>query len=333
MPSPPITLAAALRDATLADTRARDLAIRHLADALLAELGPGPRWRAADRHPRGPEVLALLRRAEAGDPSPVIRAFATVGLGQLGDPEAIAPLTRALAGDGDDEASAFRRECAAIGLAQLGAAARGHDDGAPLRHAIRHALEHALASPRPELRFQAAQSLVEVLGDAAEPALADALTRETHPEVRQSLCEALATIEHPQPATCDALRRVLASTGASRATTLAAALALTAAGSADGADALIAALADAEHRDRALEGLAALGALAPASALPPVRRLADAWLVPATTRVRAAYALARLAPAEGLPRLERLARSRRAAVREAVADARRALESLERRTS
>ncbi|HUM92217.1 MAG TPA: hypothetical protein PLM32_12720, partial [Candidatus Competibacter sp.] len=39
---------------------------------------------------------------------------------------------------------------------------------------------------------------------------------------------------------------------------------------------------------------------APASALPPVRRLADAWLVPATTRVRAAYALARLAPLASL---------------------------------
>jgi hypothetical protein len=46
-------------------------------------------------------------------------------------------------------------------------------------------------------------------------------------------------------------------------------------------------------------------------------------------RVRAAYALARMAPATGLALLDRLAGSRRAAVREAVADARAALAALE----
>lgn len=326
---PPITLGAALRDAGLAETRARDLAIRHLADALLAELGGGDRWRIAERHARGAEVLAALRRALTGDPSPVIRGFAGIGLGQLGDPEALVPLREMLADEtGEDERAVFLRECGAIGLAQLGAAAREAVEGEPALSAIRHALEHALGSPRPELRFQAAQSLVEVSGDAAEGPLLAALELELHPEVRRGLCEALTSVARPGPATVARLEGLLGSPGLDPATAFAAALVLTAAGAASGGEVLLAAVADPERRDRALEALAALGEQAPERARAPLHRLATSWLTPGPTKVRAAYALARIWPAEGLAILERLGQSRRPSVREAVADARAALVAL-----
>jgi len=326
---PPITLSAALRDAGLAETRARDLAIRHLADALLVELGDGARWRIAEQHARGPEVLAALRRALAADPSPVIQGFAGIGLGQLGDPEALVPLRNMLADETDEhEGAVFRRECGAIGLAQLGAAARAAAEGEAVLQAICHALEHALGSRRPELRFQAAQSLVEVVGDAAEGALLGALEIELHPEVRRGLCEALTSVARPGAATVARLEALLATPGLERATAFAAALVLTAAGAASGGQALLAAVAEPERRDRALEALAVLGEAAPAEARAPLHRMATSWLTPGPTKVRAAYALARIWPEKGSPILEELGRSRRPSVREAVEDARAALAGL-----
>ncbi|MCB9701366.1 MAG: HEAT repeat domain-containing protein [Myxococcales bacterium] len=325
---PPITLPAALRDAGHDDPRVRDKALRHLADALLAELGPGPRWRAAERHPRGADALATLRRAAEEDPSPVLQGFAAIGLGQLGDLHSLPVLRAMLTEETEGEEASFRRECGAIALAELASAAR---DGAPaLLPAIAAPLREGLAAPQPELRFQCAGALVDAIGDDAEAPLAEVLIAETNPEVRRALCEALARIDRPAPATVDALRAVSEAADADPEARFAAALGLTAARDPGGAGILIATLRDPERRDRALEALAALGEAAPAEALPPIRALASAWLTPRITRVRAAYALARLAPAEGLALLDRFGKSRSASVREAVADARAALEALAR---
>ena len=328
MAGPPITLAAAIRDAQHEDPRIRDKALRHMGDALLAELGPKPaRWRAADRHPKGAQVLELLTRAAHDDPSPVLQGFAAISLGQLGDPLALPLLREALTTEGDGEEPAFRRECAAIGLAELAAAAL-EDPAAALVPAIAAPLASGLASPHPEVRFQCAGTLVDVLGNDAEGPLADALAREEEPEVRRGLCEGLARIDNPSPTTVERLQAVLADPGIDLDTLFAAAIGLTAAGDPDAAPILLRALAKPELRDRSLEALAVLGPEAPEEAISPIRALANSWLKPRVTRVRAAYALARIRPAEGQRLLARFSKSRSPAVQEAVADARAALATL-----
>ena len=85
------------------------------------------------------------------------------------------------------------------------------------------------------------------------------------------------------------------------------------------------------ERDRALEALAVLGPAAPKDAATGARRLARGWLTPAITRVRAAYAWAAVDAATptgdhpAIRSLRRWAWHPRPAVREAVADALRAL--------
>ncbi len=328
MAGPPITLAAALRDCDHANPRVRDKALRHMGDALLAELGPKTkRWRAADRHPRGAQVIEVLTEAVHSDPSPVLQGFAAIGLGQLGHPLALPLLREALGTEGEGEEPAFRRECAAIGLAELAGAAM-EDPAAALLPAIAAPLADGLASPHPEVRFQCSGTLVDVLGNDAEEPIAKALAHESNAEVRRGLCEALARIDHPSPTTTEQLRAVLEDTAVDLDTRFAAAIGLTAARDPAAAPILLKGLGKPEFRNRALEALAALGALAPTEAIPKIRALASSWLRPRVTRVRAAYALARIRPGEGERLLERFGHSRSAAVQEAVADARAALKSL-----
>jgi hypothetical protein len=99
-------------------------------------------------------------------------------------------------------------------------------------------------------------------------------------------------------------------------------MALTAARRPEGAPRLLAALARQSTRDRALEALAVLGPAGPPEIADAVRRYTSGWLTPVFTRVRAAYALARIEPERGQALLDRLAKHPRAAVREAVAEAR-----------
>ncbi|MCA9658470.1 MAG: HEAT repeat domain-containing protein [Myxococcales bacterium] len=331
MAGPPITLAAALRDATHDNPKVRDKALRHMADALLAEIDrDAPRWRAAARHPRGAAVLEALGRAVREDPSPVLQGFAAIGLGQLGDPLALPVLREALETAGEGEELSFRRECGAIALAELAAAAKD-EAAAALLPTLTAPLAAGLASPYPEVRFQCAGALVDVLGDEAEGAIAEALPKETNFEVRRGLCEALARVDHPSPATVERLRAIANDDEIDLDTRFAAALGLTAARDPDASPVLREALRNNELRDRALEALAALGPGAPKDVLPALREIVESWLKPRVTKVRAAYALARIAPAEGLPLLDRFARSRSAAVREAVADARAAIATLSER--
>lgn len=355
MPPPPITLDAALRDAASADPTARGLAVRHLAAALLAELGdPAPTLHVARAHPRGGAVVAALTRA-LDDGVVAVRAIAATGLGQLGEPDVIARIDPWLH-DADPSLDAGHlRECAAITCVLLGlAAAPGHlvkpDDPEPRPAEGAHPLRPpghvpsdlsrttyeaalaritaALRAPAPDLRFQAAGGLVELAGRAAEPALCAALEADPHPLVRLALVSALAELDPPGPEACTRLAAVVADPGAAADLVFAAALGLAAARDPRGGPPLVLALRRADDRARALEALAALGRAAPPAAVPLAVKLARGWFTPAVMRVRAAYALVRMAPEIGQPLLDDLARSSRTAVQEAVADARAALASL-----
>lgn len=331
----PITLDAALRDADLDDDKARILALTHLGSAYLHALGSAdPVWLAHTRDPRGDAVKAALLRALQRDPVAANRGLAVVGLGQLGAPELLSSLPDDWFVPGERRPEiAYCRECAAIAWTLLALAAKPvpGDMSQSTCDTARANLRRGLASEFPELRFQCAVGLAEVDGRAAEAALAEALTREQEPGVRGALVTALGDIDPPSPATCDALAPLCDDPHAP--TAFAAALALTVARDPRGGPALLRGLARAEDRGRALEALAALGPRAPEAALPAVRRLAYSLFTPGLTRVRAAYALTRLAPHEGQVLLARLANSWRAAVREAVNDARDALAQLAARES
>lgn len=326
----PITLDAALRDVDVLDVKARTLAITHLGSAYLDALGArDPVWQAHDRDPRGEAVRAALLRALDRDPATPIRGLAAVGLGQIGAPELLAALPDEwFLPDAAAPDLAYARECAAIAWTLLALAAKPVPGDMPQTtcDTARANLRRGLAGAAPELRFQCAVGLAELDGNAAEPLLADALTREQNPQVRGALVTALGELDPPSPATCDALAPLCDDPHVP--TAFAAALALTVARDPRGGPALLRAAKRPEDRGRALEALAALGPLAPPEALPLVRRLARSLFTPGLTRVRAAYALARLAPDEGRALLDRLEHAWRPVIREAVADARAALAAL-----
>lgn len=327
-PSLPITLEAALRDADVLDGKARTLAITHLASAYLERLGRSePLWQAATRHERGPEVLAALLRAVDRDPALAIRAVAATGLGQIGAPELLTAIPDEWFTRSDPDA-AYLRECAAIAWTLLGEAARPVSGDRPqdVFDVVLARLREGLREGPPELRYQCAAGVAQLVGAEAEADLVAALARETVPQIRGALVTAIGELDPPGPAACDLLAPLC--DDPHTPTAFAAALALTVARDPRGGPQLLRAVGRPEDRGRALEALAALGPLAPPAALPTVRRLARSFFTPGLTRVRAAYALARLAPGEGEAVLARLASSLFASVREAVADAKAGLDQL-----
>jgi hypothetical protein len=336
MLAPELTLEAALRDVGSRKHEFRYHAAENLARALLHALGqPGPRWHAAAEHPRGPEVLDALRRlCDEREPA-VLRGTAAVGLSMLGEPEVLEHTAAWLELPDDDEDQAFLRESAIMAAARLHRAAAQADADPELRQRIGARVEAALHAPAADLRYQGALALVELRGDEAEGALVDALRREEHPAVREGLVEALAHLDPAGPSACDALEQLLAGPEGEQTIGLEAALVLAAARRSSARPRLLQALPVRGHRDRALEGLAALGTAPPAD-VEIVLRLSQRWWLPAITRVRVAYALARMAAGPGAPAgddpglrlLGRLRWHPRPAVREAVRDAHAALETL-----
>ncbi|MEM7153168.1 MAG: HEAT repeat domain-containing protein [Myxococcota bacterium] len=328
-----ITLDAALRDLDSEREHYRHQAVRNLAPALLEELDvPGPHWRSTTEHARGEAVLrALLERLSDEHPAP-LRGLAATGLGMLGEPEALDHVEPWLALTGDDEDQAYLRECAVVTASFLGKAAADADAAPELRTRIDGALTGALKSDNPELRFQAGLALVELQGDAAEPALVDALRNEEDERVQEGLVDALAHLDPPGAEACDVLETLVQGENAWGSLGFLCAMTLAAARRATARPRLLDGLDLRHERDDALEGLAALGRAEPAE-VERVQRLAKRMLLPGVTRVRAAYALARMAgtdggPNPGLTLLERLRWHPRAAVREAVGDAFENLETL-----
>lgn len=344
MLAPELTLEAALRDVGSHKPEFRHHAAENLARALLHEIGePGPLWRAADRHPKGPAVIAALRELCDEREPPLFRGMAAVGLGMLGEPEVLELTASWLELTDDDEDQAFLRESAVMAAARLHRAVTGAAIAAPpelehepqhepeLQQRIRERVEAALFADAPDLRYQGALALVELGGDAAEAPLVAALRGEEHPAVREGLVEAIAHLDPPGPLACEALEELLALPEAQESIGFEAALALAAARRSSARPRLVQALPIRPHRDRALEALAVLGP-APAADVEQVRALAGRWSLPGITRVRAAYALCRMAANDpdnpGRRLLGRLRWHPRAAVREAVRDAEANLELL-----
>lgn len=324
MKAPELTLDAALRDATSTREQARAKAVSNLSAALLteAELTP-PCWNAADRHPRGPEVRqALLRALE--DDAATVRGLAAIGLGDMGDEAVLERLEPWLDLQGTDEDAAFPRECAAIALSYFGASAPA-SEGA-VRQRVRDRLLKALESPHPDVRYQAALGVAEVSDRddlAIEERLVAVVQDDGEAQVRTAAVEALSKLEPLGPRTCAVLEDNLDDEGALG---FESAMALAGARRSAAGERLYRALGKEEDRDRALEGLAVLGPQAPEHAVERAGRMSRSWLTPAVTRVRGAYLVARATGDTSV--LDRLAGHRRAAVREAVADAREALAAL-----
>lgn len=330
MQAPQLSLGAALRDVTAKRDAARDAAVSNLAPAMLAELSrPGPAWRAAADHDRGGEVIEALRTVAADQDAPASRrGMAAVGLGTIGEPSMLRLVEPWLAAEGTEPDVMFLRECALIGISFLGAAA---PNAAPEKERVLARIREAMTAEAPDVRFQAAIAIVEVAGNDAAAELREALASETHDAVRDNLVAAIGRLNPPDARTCDALEDLLASDDGVSGIGFEAAMTLADARRPSARPRLIQALAFRPHRDRALEGLAALGE-ADTEACDAVWAVARRWWFPGVTRVRAAYALVRmLGPqrnSDARVLLERFRFHPRPAVREAVADAFNALSQL-----
>lgn len=344
-----ISFAAALRDVHSPNKRARNIAVRNLAQGLLDELGrPSPNWKAAHAHARGDEVLVALRNALDIEDDPSAQGLALVGLAQLGEPELLDVAQawldyRRESEPGEAEAdarttalreggAAFLRECAVIALGLLARATPNMGPEAELGTSIYarclSSLTRALTSSHDDVRFQAAMSLAELGDEDCEAQLVEALRQEQVVEVMRNQVAALNTFEEPSQAAIEVRAQLLEGEHADSEAAFRAAVGLAALRDARAGEPLLRALAVPARRDRALEALAALGETAPAQAAEQARRIAQAWLTPKVTRVRAAYALARMTPTEGRAMLNRMAKSVRPAVRAAVRDAAQALAQL-----
>lgn len=337
MQAPELSLAAALRDADAKRTEARHKALRSLAPAFLVEIDkPGPRWLATTGHPAADEISATLFAALGQSEDVPLAALAAIGLGMLGDPEVLDAVAAWVELEGTDDEQSFRRECAVITTGYVGVAARGHDSARAraCHRAVIRTLEGWFGSPFPDVRFQVALALIDVDGQPSEAAIAKALRTEDHPEVRESLVDALSRLDTIHAPSIRALEDVLNDEEEGPETLgFEAAMVLAGARKASAAPRLVAALPVRHQRDRALEALAVLGPDALNPAAGPVEGLARGLLTRGVTRVRAAYALARILGGEdnaGHALLRRLGWHPSAAVREAVRDAETNLQTLGR---
>jgi hypothetical protein len=330
MLAPEMTLPAALRDAAHANAPVRAAGVRNLAPALLAALRrPGPAYCGDDDHA---EVAAVCRRLVAAlDDSIVdVAGHAAIGLGTLGRAEVLERAAIWIALDRDDDDTRWLRQAAIIATSYVGVAARDRDR--ELAQDVIARLRRAWHSPHDDVRFQVALARVEVDDPEAEDDLVAALGERGPVELHAQIVDALARLPRVRTPTLEALARVLADEeDAAGPVGIAAATLLAAHDRAEGVPRLVAALVRRDERDDALEALASLGPAARA-ATEAIDGLVRRWWGPPITRVRAAYALCRIAPAGSEARtradrvLRRWALHPRRAVRDAVEDARRALD-------
>jgi len=266
-----IELDAALRDLQHKDRRARVRA----ADAL----GDVDDEQAQSARP----ALRAALRDDDGE----VRYSAALALGELHDHEAIDALVEQMRGDGNPLA----RQGAVIALGAIGDARAGE------------ALIEALRSGAPDVRFQAALSLVQLDPAAAVAPLRRAL-RDDDGEVRGNAAAALAEVGDHDSADRIAALLEDPSPGAR----FEGAVALARLGDARGADVLAAHLADRELRFVAAEHLSRCPSV---TARPALQRLLGRWLVPPVLKVWAAAALVRLGDDAGRTKLLELLASRR----------------------
>lgn len=334
MLGPEMSLAAALRDAAHTNPAVRAAGVRNIAPALLAELArPGPAYCGDDDHP---EVSAVLRRllTALDDGIVDVAGHAAVGLGTLGRPEVLERAAIWIAIDRDDDDTRWLRQAAIIATSYVGVAARDRDP--ELARDVLLRLRRAWQSPHDDVRFQVALARVEIDDPEAEADLARALDEPGPVDLHAQIIDALSRLPRVGASTLEALVRVLADEeDAAGPIGMAAATVLAAHDRADGVPRLVVALGRRHERDAALEAIASLGPHA-AAAQEPIDGLLRRWWGPPITRIRAAYALCRIAPAgsEAQTRANRVLRRSslhpRRAVREAVADARRALDGQRR---
>ena len=337
---PVLRLEAALRDLRARSPRARANAARALPDSFTRELCDEerpPHELGAARlaaHAAHAEALRGLRHL-AMDPDGLVRGLSFIARGRLADPGLLDEVRgSAPQHEAETVADAWVQECRIIALAELARFSPG-PRGVERDEVLRQVME-VLGRGSPQTRFQAVAALADVAPSMARDLLATHLHGEPHPRVRAQILDVLR--EHG-----DAAPTVQASAAATVAATpaegddealerFAAARLLASVSDPRGATVLIDAVSDPERRDDALEALAALPSPSiPADAVESARRLHDRRWVPAITKVRAAYLIARAVPDLGLPLLHRWGKSLRPSVREAVADAMAALETLTRR--
>ncbi len=353
-----ITLAAALRDCTHDDPQVRNIGVRNLAPAYLEEHDlESPSWRGGMNNdtPRTTQTaehqavgVALHHAIE--DPLPQIAGLALLGLGEIGDHSVLRRAysildecaAHAQEQEQRHEAAVFLRECSLMCMSRIASSARQALSAAasslPASERelaircvddVRARLLAALDSVFDDLRFHAGVAIVELGGTTTEADVVRALRHEENLDVRENHVRALTMLDPPGQVACDALAELLFDENSRTELGFDAALALAGARRHEGGPRLVDALHTREHRDRALEALAALGPSAPEQAAKTILGLTRQLFLPRLTRVRAAYALARVSPMKGLPMLARLGRSLRPSIRHAVAEARANLRVLE----
>jgi len=329
-----MSLPAALRDAAHTNAAVRSAGVRNLAPALLAALDrPGPAHVVDDDHA---DAVAVFRRLVAALDDGVVdvAGHAAIGLGTLGRPEVLERAAIWVAIDRDDDDTRWLRQAAIIATSYVGVAARDRDR--KLANDVIERLRRAWKSPHDDVRFQVALARVEVDDPEAEVDLARALGEPAPVDLHAQIIDALSRLPQVGEPTLVALVAVLADEeDAAGPVGMAAATVLAAHDRAQGVPRLVLALGRRHERDAALEAIASLGPQASA-AQEPIDGLLRRWWGPPITRIRAAYALCRIAPAGSELRrradrvLRRSALHPRRAVREAVTDARRALDGQRR---
>ncbi len=262
-------------DAAERDVAAKNPALRVQAAERLGDATDSERSRA---------IVAL--RTMLTDPFPQVRCAAIEAVCRLGAPALHADVIGLI-----DDIDPTVREIAVASLERLG--------GDTAIAAARDALE----SPRPETRFQAALSFVELCPNDATPLTT--LVRDEDPMVRANAALALGRSEDPNAISLlwqsladhnpDVRRR--------------AALALAQKGDARGSKDLIGALDDDEL---ILDALHALGTLGHTHAADAIAAKTLGLFQPLTVKAVAGAALARLGDARGIPVLRRVLNAWRA---------------------